>query len=174
MRKLSRSMRKNLAKWTDRSSIPEPGDRSYNHFFDLYGELTAIWDDEDLAPESKLTATQHGVAALITFGSAVPTDGICVGVVVNEQFALPQARLAAESFGLTQSVSFLDAVISAIPPEVLASLDQDVRIVWYEANTELAQTIDELADSEEGRAALTEMMLTAMNTVAQHPEEFFE
>lgn len=175
MTKLPASMHAQLANALSKGSIPEHGEPGYDAFYDVFGEFAAIlWED---ATNPNAPQVRRHVAALIAIWSAIPHDGVLVGVACNQPEVVPVAIEAAESLQLPTVVAGLRAIADCIPNEIVVLPDPSDRLEWYgsskgdKAATRLEALYDELTEDESFATAL---MLTCMQQTLANPTEFFE
>ena len=175
MTKLPASMHAQLANALSKGAIPEHGEPGYDAFFDVFGEFAAtLWED---ATNPNAPPIRRHVAALIAIWSAIPPDGVLVGVACNQPEVVPVAIEAAESLQLPTVAAALRAIADCIPKEVTAMPDPSERLDWYgsangeKSATRLEALYDELTEDE---ALTNTLMLTCMQQTLAHPTEFFE
>lgn len=171
MNKLPVELRSVLDAWTERSRIPEYEQPGYNEFYDIVGEVGCLELDED---EASASARQRIVIMLMQYLTTVPVDGIALGLVVNNPHVLIGARDAARDAGLKRALRYLQSVVDAAPAHVLEIDDPEERFGWFEQNSDDANKLDELDDTDEAGEAKTDMMLFAMREVAENRDEFFD
>jgi len=153
--------------------VPEYGEPGYNDFFDLFGELTVAVGGEWENPKS--SSSRREVAALVDFWSAICTEGLLLGVAVNQPDLLAAAKEVAASMNLSACMSVFDRVQKCIPPEVQAITEVDARLRWYEAkkNAKFGRTLETLEEEASEGEFGTELLEACMRRILAKPAEFF-
>lgn len=175
MRKMKRALHAGLNGWIDRTTTPDtPGEPIYNIFYNMVGELSTLFEDGDLEPAvSLLTPNQRRAGAMIWFATALPCDGLHIGVLVNQPYILPHVREAARALKLKDVELVIRAIDTIVPPEVLTMADCEQRYAWYEEHQDVLEKLDALEAKDSFNDALNTMIQMAMILVADHPDEFF-
>ncbi len=170
MQRLSRNMHAALvANWKDHATSPEePGTVAYDVFYDVVGELSNSFDPSTF---SSLSTAQQQVVSMMSFSGAIPFDGLVVGIVCNQPEVIEPAQRAAMAHKLKHSTNLFNKLSKAVPSSVI-ELDPDARYEWTQ--TDQANALQELEDSELLEDARGELMLAAMRIVVKDPNEFAE
>jgi hypothetical protein len=173
MTKLPASMHHKLRAALAPGRIPKTDDPGYDDVFDIWGEL---WTTIGNAWEDPLQSrTRRHVAALVDLWSAIPPDGLLVGVAVNQPEVVPVAIEAAEAMELPHVRPMLEQISDCIPPEVLFIDDVEDRLSWYqeEEHEPLAERLAELEEEAQDGPFASELMLACLNRTLAEPREFF-
>jgi hypothetical protein len=115
------------------------------------------------------------VGALVAFWSAIPWDGVTLGIACNRPEILPVAKAAASSMNLPSVAAFIDRVIAAVPPEVVALGDASDRHAWYTdgPGAKLAAQLDAVETEIQDDDAVDALLLGCMNRMLKEPAHFF-
>jgi hypothetical protein len=155
--------------------LPEPEDSIYNEVFDVWGDLLSEFGGEwEKASASK---ARREVSALVDFWSAIPTDGLVIGIAVNQPGVVATAIDAAKSMKLASLVPLLEQIKKHIPSTVVAMSDVDKRMEWYESakGESHAAQLGELEEVAQEQAEFgTAIMLGCFRRLTEEPGEFFE
>src|SRR5690349_9332483 len=82
MPKLPAAMLRKAKKAMPSGKVPENGEQGYDEFYDLVGELSMAFNGSWERPKAGAAVRQ--VSALVDLWSAIPADGLLVGVAVNQ------------------------------------------------------------------------------------------
>ena len=176
MSKLPAPTHERLRKALASGNLPEdPAEPGYNDVYDIYGELweslAGAWERSGESP-----ARRH-VSALIDVWSAIPTDGLLVGVAVNQPEVVAAAIEAARFMKLKTCAELLARIHECIPGEVSSRSEPTSRHEWYDGGKKgrkLAAQLEELEGIAQDGEFGTELLEACFRRVLAEPAEFFE
>ena len=174
MDKLPAAVHAKLSKALSGGKLPDFGEDGYDDLYNAFGELWGALGDEWSKPGT--SPARRNIAALVEFWSAIPGDGVLVGVAINMPGVLPIAIDAATEMKLNAVRDGLRKVKSHVPEEVVALEDVDDRLEWYNSakgkkHAARLEAIEEEIQADE--AFGTELLLGVMKRVVAERGEFF-
>jgi hypothetical protein len=179
MKLLNRKLMSDLVVWTDRSVIPPWGTKQEqeinNAVCELNSEIEAACFDEDgeRLPESELTMNQRRALALATFSSAVPADGLAIGVLVNQPELIKAVLDAAHATKSKVITEQLEKVNKLLPASFWKFADVDARYEWLTKHQNVDEALNSIEESQEFEAAREDMMRIAAIIALDNSDEFF-
>lgn len=153
--------------------MPKYGKPGFDDAYDVYMDLwIALGSD---ATRKLASEPRREVGSLINFWNALPTDGMLIGVVVNNAPLVPVALAAATSMKLPRHARILEQTLAYIPP-TLMKLSIDKRLAWTET-PEAAPSIKKLEKLEEtaqSESLVNGIMEACLKRTLAEPDEFFK
>lgn len=173
MSKLPAAARAKLSSALASGKLPDFDDESYNDVYDIFGDLWNALGDEWSQPDAS-PARRH-VAALVELWSTIPSDGLTVGVGVNQPELPAAAVQAAAELKLPKVLALLKRIQKHIPAEVASIDDVEQRLTWYQSDKgeDHAAALEELEQECQDGEFGEELMLGALRRVLAEPAEYF-
>ena len=177
MKWLSPDLLAKMSNWTDRTVDPPEGTAESEAFAEVIDQLsTLLWinDDGETHALDEVTENQRQAWCLISYVSAIPCDGMCIGVLVNEPEILEPIRRAATDMKSKPVLDLLARIHKIVPKSFFELQDSDERYEWMEKNEKKGDLLEELGESDLGEEARCDMGRLAVIIALDHPDEFFK